>query len=296
MKARIIKTLCTILLLSGVWAPSLARGSVSVEMSSQKTLDVKEGILDLAVSHNGTRIYVLTPKGEVLVFSGTGQQEQRLAVGENVDAIHMGPTEDTLILSSRKDKQIKVVVLDLVRQINTVGSPFKGAENAPVEIVVFSEFQCPYCASLVLTLDQVLEKHDGRVKIVFKNYPLRNHAFSLPSAAAALAGYRQGKFWEFHDRLFENTKELSNQKIQEIAVQLGLDMARFSKDMQSPETMAVIRQDMSDATQAGVAGTPSVFINGRLLRDRSLKGFESLIAKEPQPDRVSVKQAKNEKE
>ncbi|MDD5207604.1 MAG: thioredoxin domain-containing protein, partial [Desulfobacterales bacterium] len=144
----------------------------------------------------------------------------------------------------------------------------------------FSEFQCPYCATLAPVLDQVLQKHQDRVKIVFKNFPLRNHRFAMAAAAATLAGHKQGRFWEFHDLLFQKADRLSNETIMETASQMGLDMERFRKDMQSQEVMTLIRQDMSDGAQAGVAGTPSVFINGRVLRDKSLQGFDSAIARE----------------
>ena len=129
-------------------------------------------------------------------------------------------------------------------------------------------------------LEQVLEKYPRDVKLVFKNYPLRNHPFAQPAAMAALAADKQGKFWEFHDLLFKNYKRPDAQKVEQIARQLGLDMIRFEKDQKDPQIKALIRQDMLDASRAGVRGTPAVYINGRLLRNRSLPGFRDLIDKE----------------
>jgi protein-disulfide isomerase len=126
-------------------------------------------------------------------------------------------------------------------------------------------------------LEQVLEKYPHDVKIVFKNFPLRNHKFALKAAVAALAAESQGKFWEFHDLLFKNYKSLNDQKIREIALELGLDQTKFEKKMKDPRITAMIRQDLRDGSRAGVRGTPTVFINGRRLRDRSLKGFRALI-------------------
>jgi protein-disulfide isomerase len=131
-------------------------------------------------------------------------------------------------------------------------------------------------------LEQVLEKYPDDVKIVFKNFPLRNHKFAMKAATAALAAESQGKFWEFHDLLFKNYNKLNDQKIREIALELGLDQTEFEKKMKDPKITAMIRQDVREGAQAGVRGTPTIFINGRRLKDRSLKGFQAAIDKELQ--------------
>ena len=97
---------------------------------------------------------------------------------------------------------------------------------------------------------------------------------------AALAANRQGKFWEFHDELYKNSSRLSAEKIQEIAQQLGLDTAKLDQDMKSPEINAIVEKDLKDGQEAGVRGIPTVFINGRLLRDKSFAGFQAAIKKE----------------
>jgi len=131
-------------------------------------------------------------------------------------------------------------------------------------------------------LEQVLEKYPDDVKIVFKNFPLRNHKFAMKAATAALAAESQGKFWEFHDLLFKNYNKLNDQKISEIALELRLDQTKFNTKMKDPMITAMIRQDVREGAQAGVRGTPTVFINGRLLKKRSLQGFQAAIDKELQ--------------
>ena len=129
-------------------------------------------------------------------------------------------------------------------------------------------------------LEQVLERYPNQVKLVFKNFPLiRNHKFAMPAAIAALAAEKQGKFWEFHDLLFKDYNRLNEQKIEEIAQQLKLNMEKFDKDRKDPQIMAMINRDIAEGNQAGVRGTPTVFINGRLLRNRSKAGFQELIEK-----------------
>ncbi len=128
-------------------------------------------------------------------------------------------------------------------------------------------------------LEQVLEKYPNEVKLVFKNFPLRNHKLAMPAAIAAIAAERQGKFWEFHDLLFKDYNRLNTQKVKEIAQQLNLDMEKFDKDQQDPQIRAMINRDVSEGNRVGVRGTPTVFINGRLLRNRSMTGFQDLIEK-----------------
>ncbi len=128
-------------------------------------------------------------------------------------------------------------------------------------------------------LEQVLEKNPNQVKLVYKNFPLRNHKFAMPAAIAALAAEKQGKFWEFHDLLFKDYNRLNEQKIKEIAQQLNLDMEKFEKDRKDPRIRAMINRDLSEGNRAGVRGTPTVFINGRLLRNRNPAGFQELIEK-----------------
>ena len=109
--------------------------------------------------------------------------------------------------------------------------------------------------------------------------PLRFHKFADPAARAALAAFKQGKFWEFHDRIFEEEK-LSEEAINNVAVELNLDIAQFNKDMNSPEIRQMVNKDMVDAQKAGVTGTPTIFINGKKLKNRSPAGFQAMIEKE----------------
>ena len=129
-------------------------------------------------------------------------------------------------------------------------------------------------------LEQVLEKYPAEVKIVFKNFPLRNHKFAMKAAAAALAAESQGKFWEFHDLLFKNYNRINDELIRTIALGLGFDVKEFELKMRDPEIQARIQQDTRDGSQAGVRGTPTIFVNGKRLNDRSLKGFQTAVGRE----------------
>ena len=123
----------------------------------------------------------------------------------------------------------------------------------------------------------MLEKYPLQLKLVFKNFPLRKHAFAKKAAVAAFAARRQGKFWEYHDLLFENDDSLSDQKFLQIARELGLDLERFEKDIKDLKIVARINQDIRLGAYMGVRGTPTVFVNGTVSRSRTLEALETAV-------------------
>jgi len=253
-----------------------------VEYNVLKTYKLEDQPVDMAFSNQRNEIYVLNPQGELLIYAGNGQLTEKINVGKVFDKLQLIQGSDVLLLSSQKDKTIQIVQLEFIQSIDTTGSPYKGAENAPVVIAVFSEFQCPYCSRLTSLLDQVIKKYPKEVKIVYKNFPIPSHKYSEASAKAAMAAERQGKFWAFHDLLYAHYRELSDEKIRKIASQLKLKIAQFEKDWKDPTIAEKVRADIWDGRKARVRGTPTVFINGQCLRKRSLQGFSELIDKELQ--------------
>ena len=123
----------------------------------------------------------------------------------------------------------------------------------------------------------MLEKNPKDVKLVIKHFPLPSHSFAKKAAVAALAAEKQGKFWEMHEKLFANQKQLSDAKVEEIARELGLNMEQFEQDLKDPGLQARIDRDLKNGQEANVRGTPSVFLNGKLLNQRTLAGFQQFI-------------------
>jgi len=132
----------------------------------------------------------------------------------------------------------------------------------------------------VPVLEQVLEQYPQQVKVVFKHFPLQSHKFAYKAAQATMAADKQGKFWEFHDLLFKDYNNINDQKIEEIRASLNLDADQFQREMLDPGIKAQIDADLRNGNSAGVRGTPTVFINGKLLRDKSLRGFHQQINQE----------------
>src|SRR5947207_529826 len=139
-------------------------------------------------------------------------------------------------------------------------SPARGGSAPRVTVVVFSEFQCPFCARVTPTLEQLLESYGGDVRLVFKHRPLPFHDRAMPAALAAEAAREQGKFWEMHDKLFANQRALGAAELESYAGEVGLDVARWKAALAGPGARARVEADAALADQLGVNGTPSFFI------------------------------------
>lgn len=126
----------------------------------------------------------------------------------------------------------------------------------------------------------MLEKYPKDVKVVFKHFPLSSHKFAMKAGVAALAAEKQGEFWDFHDLLYKNYNRLNDKKIRQIAREVGLNMPAFEESMKDPKIRARVSRDKSEGVRGGVRSTPTVFVNGKLLRNRSFRGFQAAIEKE----------------
>jgi len=159
-----------------------------------------------------------------------------------------------------------------------------GPADAPLAVIEYSDFQCPFCAEYAKIMKTLREKYEDRVQFVFRFFPLANHPYATVTAKAAYAASLQGKFWEMHDLLFENQKEWSDSAdprpyIDSYARSLGLDMKQFHADMDDQSTVDFIAKQADEGNQAGVTHTPWFVIGGQVVLPRSLKQFESLIEK-----------------
>jgi protein-disulfide isomerase len=148
-------------------------------------------------------------------------------------------------------------------KIPTGGAPAKGPENARVTLVEFSDFECPYCSHAVGQVDALMKVFPNDIRLVYKQFPLSMHPHARLAAAAALAANQQGKFWQMHDALFKNFRQLGRERILALAKETGLDMDRFTADLNSGKFDAVVNNDLRDGEEAGVQGTPAFFINGK---------------------------------
>ena len=158
-----------------------------------------------------------------------------------------------------------------------------GNADAKVKVYEFSDFQCPYCSRVGKPLKDLVAAYKGEVAVVFKHFPLSFHKEAMPAAKASIAAGQQGKFWEYHDKLFAEQKSLrgaTDETFFKWAEEMKLDMAKFKASFNDPATAAMVKADMEEGRKAGLRGTPSVYINGRKFqpqRGYSVSAFKSVI-------------------
>ena len=240
-----------------------------IELEAKKNNMTKEQLLDAEVNSN-----VETPSDqEVDAFYEANKEripipkEQALPqVKQFMIERSRGQWHDRLIDRLKKQYAFKSFLEPIRAKIEINGFPAKGPATAPVTIVEFSDFECPYCGGLFPTLKQVEKNYEGKIRIVYRQFPLANiHPHAEKAAEASLCAFDQQHFWEFHDSMFGNQKELSIADLKQRAVDLKLDTAKFNECLDSGRQVASIQRDIQEGARAGVTGTPAMFINGRLL-------------------------------
>jgi protein-disulfide isomerase len=177
----------------------------------------------------------------------------------------------------KKAANVQILFKEPRKQVEAKG-PSRGPENAKVTIVEFSDFQCPFCSRAHDTVEEVMQAYAGKVKLVFRQFPLDFHADAPKAAEASLCANEQGKFWEYHSALFKNQSKLKEDDLKEHAKGLGLDAGKFADCLGSGKMATPLKEDMAAGKKVGVSGTPAFFINGVMLSGaQPLEEFKRVI-------------------
>ena len=215
-----------------------------------------------------------TPEADALKQVEAGLRQQRITARrtEYVGAL-------------RKAGTVKVMLEPPRIKIDAAGGPARGPESAPVTIVEYADYQCPYCTRANAALKQVEERYAGKVRIVFRDFPLTQiHPNAAKAAEAGACANEQGKFWPMHDRLFANQTKLAVPDLKQHATDLGLDAEAFGTCLDSGKHAADIKKSVEEGQRLGLSGTPSFFINGRLLVGaQPYESFAQVIDEELEP-------------
>ncbi|MDB5108764.1 MAG: Periplasmic thiol:disulfide interchange protein DsbA [Candidatus Binatus sp.] len=180
-----------------------------------------------------------------------------------------------------KAEPVKIMLEPKRVVVDSSGHPSSGAKDAPVTIVEFTDFQCPFCKSTQATVKQLREKYGDKIRLVHMDFPLSFHSHAMDAANAARCANDQDKFWQYRDALFANTAKLAPSDLKATAKTLGLNQAQFDSCLDKAKYSAEIKKDMAAGEKLGVDGTPAFFIDGRpLIGAQPLPQFESLINEE----------------
>ena len=275
-----LKTTCRAIVAALLVFFIAAPGHCAVDWKPALSLKADAPPLDIAITADGKWTFVLTEGGRIRIYDQAGTLDDTITVNPEMDSLAISGSGEKLLLSSRRTKNIQTIDLSFIAVISNDDSPSMGPPHAPVTVVVFSDFQCPYCAKVGALLEYALEHNPETVRVVFKQFPLSFHKYAQAAAIASLAANNQGKFWEYHDLLFQNGKELNDQKLEALAKEAGLNMKRFRADIKNELLSDRVTQDIQEGQRNGVRGTPTIFVNGRGLDERNPQGLQKLIDQE----------------
>ncbi len=232
----------------------------------------------LAQQLDNKKTYILGEDATIYIYTTSeGRLVGTLPVSPDIVDLAIAPRGETLFLLNGKEKTFKALDITFTRHINIDKAPVLGNADAPVTMIVFSDFECPYCSRVEPLIHQLLEANKNTLKVVFKHLPLPQiHKHAESAARAAIAAQKQGKFWELHDYFFQN-KKVQEKDIEHAAKKIGLDMKQFKADWESEETRKYLEDDINDAQLAEVTGTPTLFINGVIVQNRSSDAIQQMI-------------------
>jgi protein-disulfide isomerase len=195
-------------------------------------------------------------------FPGSSEADALKRIRSNMtqQRIHQRKRE---FISSLMSRSVVKVLLEPPRIAVDPRGPSRGPENAPVTIVEFSDYQCPFCAKLSMTLKEIVDVYRGQVRLVFRDYPLPIHRDAAKAAEAATCAGDQGRYWEMHDKLFEGQRYLDMGDLRRYAAMIGLDAASFNECLESNRHAGKWENDRRAGSDYGVVSTPTLFVNGR---------------------------------
>jgi protein-disulfide isomerase len=181
-------------------------------------------------------------------------------------------------VQSKQGKRKKPEDPNKIYPVTTMNAPLKGSPDAPVTIIEYTDYQCPFCKRVQPTLKSLFKEFPDKIRFASMNNPLSFHKKALPAAMAARAAGKQGKFWEMHELLFENSRALDDANLVKYAQKIGLDIEKFNADRKSEELKAEILKEQQQAVKNGATGTPAFFINGKKLSGaRPLAQFKTAV-------------------
>jgi protein-disulfide isomerase len=255
-------------------------GKGKIEAEILKSVALEESPRDVAVSLDGAKAYVLT-SNYIYVFNTVNfELVDRIPVKGTYSNISISPDGGSLYLTDSTAKLLSIMQITERVSVEIGQSPIIGNKNAPVHIIAFLDYQCPYCASMYPILQQLLDKYPDKVNLIIKHFPLRMHPFAEKAALACLAASKQNKYRELSDVYFRNSRNLNDDTIVSLAQQAGLNSDAFNKERSDQNLKNIINEDLNLGRKLNIRGVPAVFINGRAIKNRSIDGLSQMVEQE----------------
>lgn len=245
-----------------------------------KKITLEKSPDDMVVSNDNKDLFILSD-GNIAVYSLLENKvTDTIPVEGNFTSIQLSSDGERIFLTDKKSKQISILRVSPIYEFQIGKSPIIGKADAPVTLVAFFDFQCPYCARAYPLIEELLEKYPDKVNLVIKHFPLRMHKFAQKAAYAALSASKQNKYQEITKEFFTNYSKLNDETVKQYAEKHGLDIAKLEKDAEDPSVQEIVNQDVNAGQMAKVRGVPAMFINGRRVKERSLDALSAMVEEE----------------
>lgn len=214
-------------------------------------------------------------------FAGKTEADAFKQIETQLRSVRLAEARRRLLADLRRRAGVEILLPEPPRPSMAGDDPVAGPANAPVTLVAYSDFHCPFCVRAYPTVKQLQAKYKDRLRLVFKDYPLDIHPQAAKAAEGGSCALEQGKFWEYHDKVFENPKSQTVPEVKRLAAALGLDATRFNECLDSGKYTAEWQADMAEGQKLGVNGTPTFFANGRMfVGAKSLEEMSKIVDEE----------------
>lgn len=258
---------------------------------------IDEKLVELEAQAQGISVQELVQKEVASKTADPTEDEMRMVFEMNRGRIGETPYEEVAprireFLMGRKQEEARINFLTSLRakysvednfqpprqQVSVDDDAMKGNKDAAVTIVTFSDYQCPFCTRAEAVVDEVMKKYDGKVKLIFRDFPLEFHNNAKGAAQASECAEEQGKFWEMHKAMFADQNKLDKDSLVATAGTIGLNTESFKSCLESGKYAAEVDKDMAEGKEYGVTGTPAFFINGIMIEGaQPLEEFSRVI-------------------
>jgi protein-disulfide isomerase len=271
----------------------MARSAALDELVGNELLDQeakKRGVERTALVEKEIASQVVAPtEAEITAWyqanvgrvQGATLEQVRAPIQQMLTEQRLDAARETFLTTLRAKTTVSISLEPPRQQVADAGHAAKGPANAPIVMVEFSDFQCPFCQRANPAVEQVLKTYGDKIRFVYRHYPLPNHPDARPAAEAAACAQEQDKFWPYHDVLFANVSRLSAKDLKDHAGTAGLDATKFAACVDSRRFKEQVDKDIAEADAAGVTGTPAFFINGRPLEGaQPFEAYKRIIDEE----------------
>lgn len=210
-----------------------------------------------------------------------GEEDAKKQIKNYLKSQKIQESENALKEKLLKEAKIETMLKAPKMDLSKGNEPIKGKVGAPITIIEFTDFQCPYCSRAQSTIEKIFSEYPEKVQLIFKDFPLEFHKQAKDAHIAAQCANEQGKFWEYHDILFKNQNQLFLDKLNEYAKQLNLDMEKFSQCVNTRKYEKYVNESIEQAQNLGITGTPTFFVNGRIVKGaQPFETFKQIIEEE----------------